>query len=189
MALPTTLVWDGKGESAPFDQVLAKWRPESSASLVIFLRHFGCFGCTLQVRELLQMTDQLERLGVRTLLVGNGAYTFIPDFVERNGLNRPEIKVVTEPTLAIYKQFELERLKSVVNLRLAAEFIKAAVVSGVVQTSVQGDRLQLGGALVLDSRGEIVYRHQAESIGDLVRSADLLPAIFKAVMKKQGPQA
>ena len=54
--------------------------------LLVFLRHFGCIGCSENVRELAPRLPELKRLGVRTVFIGCGAPFFIPPFQERHNL-------------------------------------------------------------------------------------------------------
>ncbi|MCZ6626185.1 MAG: peroxiredoxin-like (seleno)protein, partial [Deltaproteobacteria bacterium] len=41
-------------------------------TLLVFLRHFGCMGCSQHVNELSPRLLELYNLGMRTVFVGNG---------------------------------------------------------------------------------------------------------------------
>src|SRR5262249_43613930 len=54
--------------------------------ILIFVRHFGCVGCAEQITELSPRLHELERAGVRVIVIGSGDPKYIAGFVARHGL-------------------------------------------------------------------------------------------------------
>src|SRR6516164_9819980 len=72
-------------------------------TLVVFLRHFGCVGCSQQVAVLTPRLLELDQLGVQTLLVGSGLPQYIDAFIERHQLGDKKVRVLTDPSRRVFK--------------------------------------------------------------------------------------
>jgi peroxiredoxin len=158
---------------------------QGNACVVIFLRHFGCVGCSEQVTELAPRLDELGRLGVRVVLVGNGAPAQRDGFVERHALAGAAADVVTDEALAAYRAAGLLRsLFATLGPRSLWESARA-MGRGHPHRAVQGDPTQQGGALVVDRRGVVVFYKRNRSIGDHAPASDLVEAALRVAIERQ----
>ena len=69
----------------------------------VFIRHFGCLGCALQMEDLAPRVDEITRLGLNLILIGNGNPEHIEGFLDRYNLKPEQLTVVTDPTLKAYE--------------------------------------------------------------------------------------
>ena len=69
------------GESITIGQLV-----RGQAALLLFVRHFGCIGCSENVGLLSVRFDELDKLGVRICIIGCGPHIFIQGFRERQNL-------------------------------------------------------------------------------------------------------
>jgi peroxiredoxin len=161
------------------------WRDEPC--LLVFVRHFGCVGCGEQVSELSPRLPELERAGVRVVLIGNGDKRYIEGFSERYGLADKRVEVVTDPSLASFRAAGLQRSWWATHGARAMLDTARGMAKGIPHRAVEGDSTQQGGVLLVDGRGVLRFYHRNESIGDhptaneLVEAALVLSATSAAV--------
>jgi len=148
----------------------------SHPALVVFLRHFGCVGCDLQVRTLLPRQPELTDLGVRIVLVGSGLPEHARAFVDRWALDERHVTVVIDPTLRVFRAAGLVRSAWATFGPRALFSELLAIGAGLRPRPPKGDSLQQGGTLLLDAAGEVVFFHANRFIGDRVNAADLVEA-------------
>ena len=173
-ALAEAVVLGADGSGSPLAE---RWRDR--AALIVFLRHFGCIGCTHQVTELSQRLAELERLGVGTTLVGNGAPHYIAGFVERHLLSDKPVELVTDPTLAAFAAAGLVRsIWGVIGPRGIRDILRAAA-AGHRQQGLAGDGSQQGGALLVDRGGTLRLYHRNRSLGDFAPHTALVDAALQ----------
>ena len=68
-------------------------------ALILFIRHFGCFGCATQMQAIAPRIQEIDALNIRIYLVGNGNPNFIEGFKERFQLYNQPVKIYTDPSL------------------------------------------------------------------------------------------
>jgi hypothetical protein len=144
--------------------------------LAVFIRHFACIACSENVEILLPRLGELHALGIRTALVGNGPSTSIEGFMEKRRLLHEHVEVFTDPTIEVHRQAGLKRSFLASWGPKAGLDALRALLAGHMQTSFDGDSLQQGGALLIGSDGEIVFRHRSRSLGDHAPANDLVAA-------------
>lgn len=151
---------------------------EGTPALLVFLRHFGCVGCSLVLEQLLPHFALFESLGFQRVLIGNGDPRHIPGFLQRYGLEGRDLTVVTDPSGQIYRVASLRRsFWGSWGARGIWDFLKAHL-AGHLQTGFHGDTLQQGGSLLLDEEGRVLFHYQSQSIGDLTPIDALLQAAY-----------
>jgi peroxiredoxin len=150
------------------------WR--GRACVVLFLRHFGCIGCAGFVAELGPRLDELVRVGVHVVLVGNGTREQMAAFRERNALLDARVDLVTDPTLTVHRAAGLQRsIWSTFGPRSMIEHARLWA-AGLGNRSVEGDATQQGGAMLVDARGIVRLARRDRSIGDHVSASQLVDA-------------
>jgi peroxiredoxin len=162
----------------------AMWRERPC--LFVFLRHFGCVGCAEEMYELAPRLHELERAGVRTILVGNGSPAQRAGFVERHALDKAPVEILTDPTLAAYRALSLVRSAwATVGPRALIDTARA-LAAGHPHRPVEGDALQQGGVLLADTSGRVRLYHRSRSIGDHPPASDLVEAALRLAVESRG---
>jgi peroxiredoxin len=148
-------------------------------AIIVFLRHFGCTGCSQQVDFFVPHLPRLDALGVRTVLVGNGAPQFIGGFVARHKLDGYPLVLVTDPTLRVYQLagFDRSLWRTLGPVALAHEL--AARARGYFSTQKEGDILQQGGVAVMDSAGIVRFAAASEYAAKPIDAALVVEAAVR----------
>ena len=117
-----------------------------------------CRELAAQVRG---VTDRIEQKGARVIFIGNGTPAMATMFKEDFAVRSP---LYTDPSLEVYEAAQLKRgLGSVLR---AIKNVPRALTKGHMQGRTQGDALQQGGVLIVDTSGAIRYRYTSEVGGD-----------------------
>jgi len=150
-----------------------------SSVLLVFVRHFGCVGCTMQMQALAPRLEEFNLLGLSTIVIGNGAPNFIEGFIERFQLQNKPIQIVTDPSLAIFKKANFKRSLWATYGPLALWDYVKSFTKGVLQKTFEGDLTQQGGAILLNKSKELVYYHQNKHVTDLSNLSDVVDEVYK----------
>jgi hypothetical protein len=125
---------------------------------------------------LLTKSQEIEALGARLVVIGNGAVFFMKGFLEDLD---SDLEVYTDPSLETFTAMSLKRTVSgSLDPRILLKGIKAAR-SGFRQTAVQGDAMQLGGVFIVGVDGEIRYAYRSRFAGDHPDVAEVLAALTR----------
>lgn len=153
-------------------------------TLLVFLRHFGCVGCSMQVDALAPHLGELAEMGVHTVLVGNGEPEHIAAFVARHRLEDRPATIVTEPTLAAYRAAGFERsLGATVGPRALWNEL-TAIARGYFPRRHEGDALQQGGALLVDESRRLIYLERTRAATVPVSVPELVDAAFELTLQR-----
>ena len=141
---------------------------ERAPVTLIFIRHFGCIGCSENLSLLEPIFKNLDALGQRVVLIGCGPKEYISDFRKRLNLLYAHIEIFTDEEGACHRaagllygrwgSFGPRGLKEIVS----------AYFSGHVQVGFHGDYKQHAGAMMVTPQGMIQFWHSNRSIGDHV---------------------
>ena len=162
-------VENGAGERVRLDSF---WR--DGDALLVFVRHFGCAGCSEHVTELSARLAELEALGIRVVIIGCGSKDSIAGFVERQRLDGQPVTIVTDPTLEAQKRAELVRSAwSIFGPRALWDFV-ALIFRGYEHRAPDGDVYQQGGTLLVKKGGSVVFADRGRSLGDHAPLVDVV---------------
>ena len=146
----------------------------SRDAIVIFVRHFACAGCSAHVAELRPRLEEIAKLGVASVLVGNGTPDQLAAFAEREQLAGYPVELVTDPSRAAYLAADLERSwlgtvgpRAVVN-------IVGLMARGYRNGRPQGDLNQQGGTLYVTRGGVLAFYHHSARLGDNASVTDVV---------------
>jgi peroxiredoxin len=153
-------------------------------ALLVFLRQFGCIGCREQVHGLLPRLPEIAALGVRAVLIGNGAPDHIDAFLERHGLADKAIELFTDPALDAYRAAGLERSFYATHGPGALVDFVRALGHGHRPGPGDGDAYQQGGALLLDEGGAIVWAHRSARLGGHADPSDMVDAVLALRLRR-----
>lgn len=146
------------------------------AALLLFIRHFGCIGCSENISLMAPRFAELSELGVRTLIIGCGAPVFIEGFKERHRLLFSPAEVYSDESLASHQAAGL-MYSAWGGFRPRALYEMArAFVAGNVSGEIQGDIKQQAGAIFVDQAGLVRLYHRNESLGDHVDPSRVVEA-------------
>jgi peroxiredoxin len=170
------------GESRP----LGSWWADGPA-LVVFIRHFGCIGCSVHIHDLAPRLDELANLGLRTVIVGNGDKQNLATFVERNLLEDKPADIVTDPSLASFEAAGLERsFLGTFGPRALYETLRA-FGKGHLQRPWVGPVTQQAGTLLIDGEGRIAWLHRSRSLTGHAPAVEIVDqALALAMSSRRG---
>lgn len=169
-------VLDEKG----LERVLGTCWAERDAAIV-FVRHFGCAGCSEHVAELRPRIEELAALGTAVVVISNGTAGQLAAWSEAQRLGEHAIELFTDPTLAAYRAAGLVRsLAGAMGPRAVANLVRL-FAQGHVNGKNRGDRAQQGGTLyVRRGGGEVALFHRSARVGDHVAVAELVEQALAA---------
>ncbi len=151
-------------------------------TLLVFIRHFGCIGCTTQMLALEPHLVELDSLGLSINIIGNGQFQYLEGFVEKFKLQGKPVQLFTDPTLNAYKQAQLTRsVWQALGPRTWLDYLRA-FSKGIGQTSIQGDNLQLGGTMLVNTEGLLKFYFQNASVADHADLNTLISTVHKFVL-------
>jgi hypothetical protein len=136
------------------------------------------------VDGLVARLPELDALGIRTILVGSGPPTALAGFVHDRALAQRGVTVVTDPSLAAFRAAELARPRFH-GLHAVVEAIRE-LAAGYLPGRIIGDARQLGGAVLVDTNGRVVYHRRSRRPGDLVDSSDIVQAGLALLVEQRG---
>ena len=73
------------------------------ATVLLFVRHFGCIGCSENVGQLSPRFQELADLDTQVILIGCSPATYIEGFRERHNLLHSPALVCTDPSLESHR--------------------------------------------------------------------------------------
>lgn len=180
--LRDALVRDASGREQRLGDLAA-----GRTTLFVFLRHFGCIGCSRQVDVLVPSMGELRDLGVAVVLVGNGEPAHIPAFVERQRLAGYPVTIVTDPTLRAHRAAGLARsVWATIGPRALVADVRAWV-GGYAGAGRQGDAFQQGGVLLVGAGGTLLFESASTSAPEPVPAAVILDAALRHVADASAP--
>lgn len=180
--LASCTVLDRGGGPVP---VSSLW--EAGPALLVFLRHFGCIGCSEQVAGLAPRLTELAALGIRTVFIGNGEPRFIEHFIERFALSERKVEIYTNPDLAAYRAAGLRRSAwATIGPRGIWDALRA-FGQGHVNRLGEGDNFQQGGAILIDRDGTVAWHHSSRSLGGHAPAVEIVDAAMRLSLSHLEP--
>lgn len=127
--------------------------------------------------EVQRIYPELQSLGAEVLVVSFTPPRRVAAYLEVYPQTFP---VVSDPTLAAYHAFALERVpvRSLFRLDVIARFVGLIFRGWMPKTPTRGDDvLQLGGDFILDAAGTLRYAHPSAEPTDRPSGSELVEAI------------
>ncbi len=142
-------------------------------AVFVFLRHFACIACRAHAKKIWQQKDTFEKNGSQIYFIGNGKPHFIIQF--KDELDMSDSITFTDPTLAAFNAFGFKKgFIASAGPRALVNAIKLKIDghAGAQYKEGMGDLWQLGGIVVVDTSGKIVYKYVSEVLGDFPPEKD-----------------
>ncbi len=122
-------------------------------------------------------TDELERSGARVAVIGNGQPRFIEDFRRTTQFDGD---LYTDPSREAYRACGFAHgVRTTFNVKSATQMVRS-LRAGHRQGLTRGDPWQQGGALVVDTQGDLLTVQRSRHAGDHASIGALIAAIEQA---------
>ena len=116
-------------------------------------------------------------------MIGNGPPAALGPFTREMTLDGRRVTVVTDPSLAAFGAAGLARPR-LHGWRAVVDTV-LALGAGYRLRRPAGDIMQLGGAILVDDTGRVIYRHHARSPGDLADPSDIVHAALALLVERR----
>ena len=130
--------------------------------------------CRDHAVQLHRAHERFDQAGIGLVLIGQATPRHAKHFARKLGLDGETILADEQRQTYKIAGFKKANLSGLVGPRSVVAGLKHSARSGVVQGRVIGDAAQLGGAMVIDTSGEVVFRRASKNAGDTVEPDDLL---------------
>lgn len=124
--------------------------------------------------QLHRAREQFEQAGVDLVLIGQATPRHAKHFAKKLELDGETILADEERQTYKIAGFKKANLGQLLGPKSVLSGVKHGARSGVVQGRVVGDAAQLGGAMVIDTSGEVLFRRASKNAGDTIEPDDLL---------------
>ena len=108
------------------------------------------------------------------MLIGQATPRHAKHFAKKLELDGETILADEERQTYKIAGFKKANLGQLLGPKSVLSGVKHGARSGVVQGRIVGDAAQLGGAMVIDTSGEVLFRQASKNAGDTIEPADLL---------------
>lgn len=128
--------------------------------------------------QLHRAREQFEQAGVRLVLIGQLTPRHAAHFRRRHGVDLP---ILTDAPRASYKAAGARKasVNELLGPKVIARGALTSLRTGKVQTRVIGDPAQLGGAMVIDADGTVIWSRMSKDASDNAPPEEILAAIRK----------
>lgn len=132
--------------------------------------------CREQVARLTERKADVEGRGATMAVIGNGTALMARDFAESFNVQVP---LFTDPSRKSYEVAGWRRPlgSAVLGLGTTLKAGLRAMKGGFRQGRTQGDAFQLGGVLVIDPQGSVLFEHTDRAAGDHAEIGSILGAL------------
>ncbi len=135
--------------------------------LLAFTRHFGCTQCKEMLEELVAGREQLEKAGLRIVVITQGTPQTTADFAAQFA---PGLLCLSDPTRAAYQAYRLERgslYQTFLNPKVWAAISRSRKKGYAVETPPPGqDAMQMSGTFIISRQGRIELPYYYDHIAD-----------------------
>lgn len=166
MTAPEFEVTTDEGDILPFASLYAE-----GPFALIFLRHLGCILCLQHVRDLARHPE------LPVVFVSRSSPEETRRFHER--MNSPH-RFLSDPEGKLHAHFGIARggYGQIFNAHTLKAGMKA-VFSGLSLGRPESDPMELGGAFVIDRRGEVTWEQRAKDAADNVSAETIATELGK----------
>ena len=173
----TCLVHSENGKSISIGDLI-----EGRATLILFIRHFGCIGCSENIGLISPRFTDLSELGVRIIIIGCGAQLFIEGFKERHHLLFSPAEIYSDDSLKSHQAAGLMySIWGGFRPRALYEMARA-YVGGYTSNGIEGDIKQQAGAIFIDDQGVVQLYHRNTSLGDHVSAQKVVHVALNSLI-------
>ena len=170
--LADKVVYDPAGKAVRLDSLWAE-RPR----LLVFVRHFGCMMCRMQVADLQRHAQAIRSLGVEVALIGPGTPKQAAEFTRDDQVDLP---VYADPQRFAFIAARLVRgVGAALSVRGWRTGLKA-LREGIWPSGLKGDPWQVGGMFLILPGGTLRWAYVSQFAGDHPPLAGVLSILTTA---------
>lgn len=130
--------------------------------------------CRQQVADLAGKHDEFIKRKAELVVIGCGKASYIEEFKKVTGYSG---KVLTDPSRKVFKVLGLtSSIAGLLGIKTISRGL-SALGQGIKPGSLQGNALQLGGAVIIDSSPAVLYFYKSSEAGDDPPVQDMLEAL------------
>jgi peroxiredoxin len=130
--------------------------------------------CREQAVQVHRELPAIRKKDADLVFIGNGTRPFAAAFRDEYKI---EVPVYVDSRRTTYQALGFARSPFALVSIAATKAAVRALGAGFKQGRTQGDAFQLGGTLVVDKKGEVLFRHAATHPGDHPPVKDVLAAL------------
>ncbi|KAL2098850.1 hypothetical protein ACEWY4_005330 [Coilia grayii] len=157
---------------------LGKYLGKGSKTLLVLIRQFSCLLCRLHLKELEARQGALDQQSVRVVVVSFGCQEGAQHWLEETGCT---YDMLLDPQRNVYAAFgfgvSLLQVLGFNNMLQYSEFIMDNFKFPNPLPTIQDDMFQLGGDVLLDDAGKVLFSHRCTSPLDRPKVDAILSAI------------
>jgi peroxiredoxin len=129
--------------------------------------------------QLHRAREQFEAAGATLTLIGQASPRQAAHFRRRQGI---ELPVLADDNRASYEAAgaKVATMGELLGPKVVAKGIATTARTGLMQGRTVGHPAQLGGAMVINPAGEIVYSHMSEDASDNAEPDEIVAAVTRA---------
>ena len=181
---PQDIFWASTVLDAQGNPVLLKKIHQQRNTLFLFIRHFGCFACAMQMQAVQPRLKELKQLGIQVIIIGNGAPKYIDAFKQRFNLSNTLVQIYTDPSLNVYQLMQLpNNILRAYNPLTYLRLIKAWS-QGISNGKTQGYDGQMGGTLCIDKTGKTQFYFRDETVAGYAPIHEIVAAIQRFIVQQ-----
>ena len=135
---------------------------------------------------MLEAVADVEKLGARIVVIGNGSVQFLDDFASAYP---DSITFLTDPERRAYRALSLQRGLGGVRAFSMLSSGWRAYRSGHRQAKVQGDPAQMGGVFVVATDGTFLFEQRSGTAGDHPNPQEILESLRPSARASDIPEA
>ncbi|XP_063040283.1 uncharacterized protein LOC134435322 [Engraulis encrasicolus] len=143
---------------------LGKYFGRGTKTLLVVIRQFSCLLCRLHLKEVQAHQGDLDQLSVRVVVVSFGCQEGAHHWLEETGCS---YDMLLDPQRKVYAAFgfgvSLFKVLGFNNILRYSEFILDNYEFPRPLPAIQEDMFQLGGDVLLDDAGKVLYSHSCTS--------------------------
>lgn len=138
--------------------------------------------CREQFARVAAHAEAFDQMDIEMVAIGNGSGPFALDFLSHMGARGHDgVRTLVDPDRKVYASLGMKRTAFDLLKPRVWKASRRALASGMRQGATRGDPLQNGGVALIDTRGDVRFRHIEAHAGDLVDVNQLLDVTRRMV--------
>jgi len=145
---------------------------QSKTAVLLFLRHFGCSMCAKQISEIEPYVQKIQSLGANIVAIGSGTIIQGIQFKKKYDIS---MEILVDPFLESYRLFKLKKsILASIGPRTWKSYWKALRAGFGLASGKKGSPWQMGGVIIIDAKGKLIFQHISQVAGDHPDPADIM---------------
>lgn len=175
------------GDTIPDFSIQTPWKRETLADLVhgkptmlLFLRYYGCPLCQLDLRNLAQNYEAIQKVGGQAAVVLQSDPANLAELLgDETAVPFP---VICDPEMELYQKLAVWPAAGYQELMGPKLMSKMTEVSrqGIEHGAYEGNEMQLPGAIAVDGSLNVIWVHYGKGLGDTPEVEEIVKILSEA---------